>query len=944
MRIQCPNCQAGLEIGRPKPGRYRPRCKHCGEPFLLGVSDDQPPKIRVAREKAPTASASPENDQPKQTQAKPSEIGVAEPIAASAPHVRAVSKVAALAAGQKTVAAHVEATLDSAPPDKTRSASFEATIAPEDDLAQTMDSGVSGSSGVVIVSKSKTLSDSKTQTNVSSRRSTSTTKVKANEEGDMPARLGGYRLIGVLGRGAMGAVYEAKQVSLDRTVALKTIRDRLVNKPSALARFTREAYAAAQLNHHNVVQIYDFGEDAGQHYFSMERVDGAALSEVVRERGALDARLAATYIVQAARGLQFAHRSGMVHRDVKPANLLLSTDGVVKVADLGLVKIPDQQDVEADGDEASMLSRTSGTQVTMMGTTVGTPAYMAPEQSADATQVDHRADIYSLGCTLFYLLAGKPPFDASDVSTLLAQHASAPIPDVRATHPHIPPQLDTIIRTAMAKRVEDRYSTLAEMISELEDFLGVKSDTALWSNVASADAWSEIANSFARVAPQGRLRSIAVLGFVAFCGLLLLPTPWIGWGWILLSPICLLSGVMVSAVLESTQGESAVSGAGRRWLSSLSLVDWAYAIAVMLLVLGMALFAGCWPGLIVGSLLGAALASGYHLGLRRPILNARKPVLESAEKMVREFRISGADEDGLRVFVARYSGRAWSELFEALFGFDALMAMRDQARQDPAIKVPSLTLRDRLVLKLNERAKVNRDARDQQKLSKIEQRALVSEGVSEADARDRGWQMAAALMDATKLPPAEETAAVAAEAKRRRMKAMMADARSGRYAKTRDRFGFFKLLLGAQLRFALGVGLLAIVAMWAKQSGILDSESIQSVATQIQQGDVNLAEMSENLRERVQVAEASGPLMEASIFGLRVISLAIAGLILIASAFVSGWKMTPFALLAAAIAMLGPAMGIPPIGPLPASVLAAGAALLVLVPGVLLRDRASLAT
>jgi len=890
MRIQCPNCQAGLEIGQPKAGRYRPRCKQCGEPFLLAVSDDQPPKIRVAREKMATA------------------------------------------------------TLDSAPSGKTRSASFEATLAPDDNLAQTMDTGASCSSGVVVVSKSKTLSDSKTQTTDSSGRSAAATQVKSGEDGEMPARLGGYRLIRVLGRGAMGAVYEAKQISLDRTVALKTIRDRLMNKPSALARFTREAYAAAQLNHHNVVQIYDFGEDAGQHYFSMERVDGAALSEVVQERGPLEAKLAATYIAQAARGLQFAHRSGMVHRDVKPANLLLSRDGVVKVADLGLVKIPDQQEVDADGDEESMFSRASGTQVTMLGTTVGTPAYMAPEQSTDATQVDHRADIYSLGCTLFYLLAGKPPFDAPDVSTLLAQHAKAPIPNLRATHPQIPPQLDKIIQTAMAKRAEDRYATLAEMLSDLEEFLGAKSGSAFWSNVASADAWSEMAAQFARVAPQARLRSIAVLGFVAFCALLLLLTPWIGLGWILLSPFCLLSGVVISAVLESTHGESAISGAGRRWLSSLSLIDWAYVISVIVLVLGMALFAGCWPGLIVGSLLGAALASGYHFGLRRPILSSRKPVLESAEKMVREFRISGADEDGLRAFVAKYSGRSWSELFEALFGFDALTVMRDQARRDPAMAVPGLTLRDRLVMKLNDRAKVNRDARDQQKLSKIEQRALVSEGVSEADARDRGWQMAAALMDATKLPPAEETAAVAAEAKRRRMKAMMADARSGRYAKTRDRFGFLKLLLGAQLRFALGVGLLAIVAMWAKQSGILNSESIQSVASQIQQGDVNLGEMSENLRERVQAAEASGPLSEATIFGIRVMSLAIAGLLLIASAFVSGWRMTPFALLAAAAAMLGPAMGVPSIGPLPAPILAAAVALIILVFGLLLRERVPSAT
>ena len=137
---------------------------------------------------------------------------------------------------------------------------------------------------------------------------------------------------------------KARQVSLDRDVALKTIRGRLADNPTSLARFTREAYAAAQLSHHNVVQIYDFGEESGQHFFSMEWIKGGTLSDLVKEKGCIDPKLAAGYIAQAARGLQFAHQGGMVHRDVKPANLLLSDEGVVKVADLGLVKIPDELD------------------------------------------------------------------------------------------------------------------------------------------------------------------------------------------------------------------------------------------------------------------------------------------------------------------------------------------------------------------------------------------------------------------------------------------------------------------------------------------------------------------------------------------------------------------------------------------------------------------------
>lgn len=940
MRILCPNCQAGLEISQPKPGSYRPRCKHCGEPFLIAISDDQPPKVRVGRVKPTTAQGLPESGPVKKSEVDSIANGNAERrLSREVP----ASKDLSPSVSEKTVISNLEATIDSAIECKTRGTMLEETVSPSSGIDQTMDTAAVGSAGGFVVATSKTSSESKTKESHTLGRSVSA-KNAASSDGAMPARLGGYRLIRLLGRGAMGAVYEAKQVSLDRTVALKTIRDRLVNKPSALARFTREAYAAAQLNHHNVVQIYDFGEDAGQHYFSMERVDGKSLDEVVKECGALEARLAATYIAQAARGLQFAHRSGMVHRDVKPANLLLSRDGVVKVADLGLVKVPDQQDVEVDGEDGSMLGRSGGSQVTMMGTAVGTPAYMAPEQSVDATQVDHRADIYSLGCTLFYLLAGKPPFDAPDVSTLLAQHANAPIPDVRQKHSHIPPQLDKIIRTAMAKRVEDRYATLAAMISDLEDFLGVKSGDSFSPSVASADAWSEMASQFIRVAPQDRLRSIAVLGFIAFCGLLLVLTPWIGFGWILMGPICLLSGVIVSTLWESIQGESAIATAARRWIGSLGFVDWIYALGLKVLVLCVALFAGCWPGLIVGIILGVSLACGYHFGLRRPILIARKPILEVAEKMLREFRIGGADEEGLRMFAARYSGQPWNELFESLFGFDALLVMRDRARQDPVIKVPSLSIRDRVVMKLNQRAKANHEARDQQKLSKIEQRALISEGINVAEARDRAWQMAAALMDATKMPPAEATVAVAADAKRQRMKNMMADARSGRYSKTRDRFGWLKTLLGAKLRLALGVTLLAVVAMWAQRSGILDREAIQSVATQIQQGDMNLGEVSDSFREGAQAIGASEKLKDASMLGIPIGSLAIAGLMLVGSAFVSGWIMTPFALATAATVMFGPALGIPAIGPIPAPLLAVGAAMAILVLGAMVSKRATSAS
>ncbi|MEM6471373.1 MAG: serine/threonine-protein kinase, partial [Planctomycetota bacterium] len=382
-----------------------------------------------------------------------------------------------------------------------------------------------------------------------------------------PSKLGGYKIVRMIGRGAMGAVYQAKQISLDRDVALKTIRGRLAQSPTSLARFTREAYAAAQLSHHNVVQIYDFGEEDGQHFFSMEWVRGGSLGDLVREKGTVDPKLAATYILQAARGLQFAHQSGMVHRDIKPANLLLSDDGVVKVADLGLVKVPD--DVESDPNEFSGLAEsvTSGTQVTLQGTAVGTPAYMAPEQSADATSVDHRADIYSLGCSLFYLLIGHSPFEAESVTEVMKRHAEEPLPDLQKLNPRVPARLSVIVGKAMAKRPERRYESLATMITDLQSYLGIESAVGFSPSTDQADRWEEIARSYSKSQGQKLLAGPAVFGLALLAALAVVLTivaaasaedPISVLRWLPFGPVCLMTAVVASITLAASFGGSAV--------------------------------------------------------------------------------------------------------------------------------------------------------------------------------------------------------------------------------------------------------------------------------------------------------------------------------------------------------------------------------------------------
>lgn len=367
MKIKCPECEASLSIGAAKPGRYRPKCKHCAKPFSLKITADDPPKLvvrkyRKAEDKPKTSQSkpAPRKSAPKQDVAATMDstdgAAVGQAAKAAAPVARA-----AVGAKQRSPVPAVDATIDSiapsspaddmqatmdsvaAAPDDVQ-ATMDSVAAESDDMQATMDTvvptsaaggaTVAGDAGATVDGDDSSASASKpSKSRVSKGRSASGSAVSrgtgsssqsrvssgrgAKDEAAIPERLGGYRILRLLGQGAMGAVYEAKQTSLDRLVALKTIRGRMANNPSSLARFTREAYAAAQLTHHNVVQIYDFGEDDGRHFFSMEWVRGGPLSDLIVDGGPIDARRAAGYVLQAARGLLFAHRNGMVHRDVK---------------------------------------------------------------------------------------------------------------------------------------------------------------------------------------------------------------------------------------------------------------------------------------------------------------------------------------------------------------------------------------------------------------------------------------------------------------------------------------------------------------------------------------------------------------------------------------------------------------------------------------------------
>jgi serine/threonine protein kinase len=283
------------------------------------------------------------------------------------------------------------------------------------------------------------------------------------------AVLGDYVIEAPLGEGGMGQVYKAVHQRMNRAVALKIVSPRAVASPEALARFRREIEVVARLVHPNVATAYDAREHEGTHYLVLEYVSGRDLAKVVKKNGPLEPRQAARYVLQAARGLAYAHKLGIVHRDVKPANLMLDDSETIKVLDLGLARLGGDE-LPARDSPASADTIVAKNDLTIAGSVMGTYNYMAPEQAADPHRADARADIYSLGCTLYYLLTGKAPFDRqlSGARTRIDPDAPGNVPSLRHTGVAAPPALEGVLRRMVANRPSDRFESMEQVVRELE--------------------------------------------------------------------------------------------------------------------------------------------------------------------------------------------------------------------------------------------------------------------------------------------------------------------------------------------------------------------------------------------------------------------------------------------------------------------------------------------
>ena len=305
--------------------------------------------------------------------------------------------------------------------------------------------------------------------------------------------LGKYKLLGHLGTGGMSSVYLAEHTMMDRRVAIKVLPKSRVDDSSYLARFHQEAKAAARLDHANIVRAYDVDEHDGTHYLVMEFVEGSDLQQIVRnctdKNEELEAEKAAEYIAQAARGLHSAHGAGLIHRDIKPANLLVDKKGTVKILDMGLALFKN--------DEMASLTIAHNENV------LGTADYLAPEQALNSHDVDHRADIYSLGCTLYYLLTGHAPFNDGTLAQRIAKHQTQMPPDIRNDRPDCPASLIGICTRMIQKDADDRYQSAEEVFEALDEWLesrgqGDDSSKRLASAAAQAGRDSAVRESAAR--------------------------------------------------------------------------------------------------------------------------------------------------------------------------------------------------------------------------------------------------------------------------------------------------------------------------------------------------------------------------------------------------------------------------------------------------------------
>ncbi len=719
-----------IELKGIRAGHFQPKCPRCGEKFGLVIHADpnmQPTVTAINDHVEPDVASALGIKEPKTIAPKPA----APQRSATAPVARTNVQTTSAPAPQRATTQHVGATSVpqsprvAAHPPAQQQTNIGATsvphAAPPPSPQKPQPAAAPGDVG----------------------------EVASTDDVPIGTALGGYEVMQKLGSGGMGSVYLARQVSLDRNVALKTLHPQLAVDPQLVSRFTREAYAAAQLTHHNIVQIHDIGQDKNVNFFSMEFVDGNTLANVLRENSKLDVETGVSYILQAARGLKFAHDHGLIHRDVKPENLLLNDQGIVKVADLGLVKKIGSHETE---NMQQMQAFSSNVGLTQINKSMGTPLYMPPEQALDAARVDHRADIYSLGCTLYHLITGRPPFMGRTAMEVMTKHQHEAVTPPDVVVKDVPAALSPIVTRMLAKRPDDRYPNMKDVISALEGFMGVAStgpytpkDEQVKILEYAADEYHK--NFLARLKPK------LILGFYAACALLAVlfaySTDTLVWkvnyagGMIGLAILTTLAYQLTLGVLKKTL----LFSKARQLLFGAGLFDW------LLWTAGLAIFGFVicafnlhWPWLIAG-VLAIGLAQAFYWTIDLKSARDRARYISQAELLIKQMRLKGLDENAIRQFVCRFSGRHWEEFYEDLFGYEAKLQARTLWGKERGHDRPKFAAwREPMIAFIEHRIESRKQLREARLLAKLEMKSMQAKGIDERLARRQAARNAQRLV------------------------------------------------------------------------------------------------------------------------------------------------------------------------------------------------------
>jgi hypothetical protein len=650
----------------------------------------------------------------------------------------------------------------------------------------------------------------------------------------------------------------------------------------------------------------------------MEYVPGRTLAELVKQRGKLDPETAVGYVLQAARGLKHAHDRGMIHRDVKPDNLMLDDQGHIKLGDLGLVKTPatrrhdDSLSAQPSAPEAGLNSLPHD--MTGARIALGTPAYMSPEQCRDAANVDHRADIYSLGCTLYVLVTGRQPFDGTTAVELMTKHAYEPLVPPEHIVARVPREVSEVIQRMMAKEADDRFQSMGEVIRTLEGWLGIQRAGTFTPHDEQISRLEGYVHQFNH-APTAAMRRRVLTGFfgaVALSAVLIAFFGKLAWAFGVIGMV--VQAALAYFILDGIARRSHLFVRTRQFVLGLAWGDWAIGLASLALfgiLLAMLNVIWIWTGF---GLIGVGLAFALRYGLDRTAEEERSEPVEACERMLRRLRTQGLDEEEIQHFVAKFAGRDWEGFFEALFGYEAKLAARAVLLRGGAagVRERNGAWREPLIAAMDRVEKSRRAARERKLLQAVERAELLAAGATPAAAEKRAKAAADAMVrfaEGIRDSECERPVPTAPGGISTHVNVQQAVAAAEDHPyvflpnlKRDPASAFVNLFVGAHVRFVLAAALLALCGLWVHQ--FFDTSAAEDTAARTAGASIKSA----------RPLELSG-VPAAATSWVDGWNVGVAGLLLLASLCSRGNVMSVFVLLGAAVVAAGHQYGIRTVDP-----------------------------